>query len=139
VSPDETLIESRSYARQNSRRIRESVQRLLSRASPAEIVSAARKSACAARFSGPTACNLAPHEQITRSKRAFMLQDSIAIVCVSPLFHTKHIQEAASSAVTQCMARRSSPAGARQKQGPVCAGPCTTAGTTVIYEDRLST
>ncbi|MEF9500911.1 MULTISPECIES: hypothetical protein [Burkholderia] len=68
-----------------------------------------------------------------------MLQDSIAIVCVLPLFHTKHIQEAASSAVTQCMARRSSAACAEQKQGPVCAGPGTTAGTTVIFEDRLST
>ncbi|WP_175821581.1 MULTISPECIES: hypothetical protein [unclassified Burkholderia] len=139
MSPDETLIESRSYARQNSHRIGESVKRFPSRASPSVIVSAARKSACAARFAGSTACNLAPHEQITRSKRVFMLQSSIAIVCVSRLFHTKHIQEAASSAVTQCMARRSSLACARQKQGPVYAGPGTTAGTTVIYEDRLST
>ncbi|WP_412528257.1 hypothetical protein [Burkholderia lata] len=67
-----------------------------------------------------------------------MLQDSIAIVCVSHLFHTKHIQEAASLAVTQCMARRSSPA-APDKNKVRVSRTSATAGTTVIYEDRVST
>ncbi|QRR07209.1 hypothetical protein FPJ27_12770 [Burkholderia sp. MS455] len=70
-----------------------------------------------------------------------MLQCRNVIVCVLLFFHTKHTQEAATAAVTQCMARRSNPAATtRQKNDKVrFCRTGHTAGTTVLYEDRLST
>ncbi|EMN5130563.1 MULTISPECIES: hypothetical protein [Burkholderia] len=53
----------------------------------------------------------------------------------------KRTQEAAALAVTQCMARRSNLAATvRQKKDKVrVSRTSATAGTTVIYEDRVST
>ena len=123
LSPDETLIESRSYARQNSRRIRESVINLPPR--PGRERCFPYRANAPRRTCRPTGrARTRPTFCATRSKHAFMLQRTNVIVCAHPGFLVKRTQEAAAQAVTQCMARRSNLAATvRQKTRSGSAGP----------------
>ncbi|MBR8274575.1 hypothetical protein KDX15_12050 [Burkholderia cenocepacia] len=140
MSPDETLIESRSYARQYSRHIRASVSSLPPELDPERCFPCRANRAAplgspdrAARGLGRAVC-------AGRSKRAFMLRRINGIVCGTPCFSREtHSRSRRARRYPVHGASQQPAATVRQKHKVRLSRTGATAGTTVIYEDQVST